>query len=100
MADLKINKQSSNGSPNDLKVEERSSNNLMVDLDELRAKIETQRTKINETVQQIKIGKYTIEEIDGKLIISDGKVKFCINEMYEVLINHCEALKVLIKDKT
>ena len=98
MADLKINKQSSNGSPNDLKVEERSSNNLMVDLDELRAKIETQRAKIEG--EALKIGKYTIEEIDGKLIISDGKVKFCINEMYEVLINHCEALKVLIKDKT
>ena len=99
MTDLKINKQSSNGSPNDLKI----------DLDELRAKIETQRIKINETVQQgnivpaakaLKIGKYAIEEIDGKLMISDGKVKFCINEMYEVLFNHCEALKVLIKDKT
>ena len=73
-----------------------NANDLKINLDELRAKIETQRAKINETVQQIKIGKYTIEEIDGKLMISDGKVKFSVNEMYEVLINHCEALKTLI----
>ena len=86
-----------------------NTSNLKIDLDELKAKIETQRAKINETIQQIKIGKYTIEEIDGKLMISDGKegeargsegsFKFSVNEMYEVLINHCEALKVLIKDK-
>ena len=83
-----------------------SSNNLMVDLNELKAKISNQMKKANETPQQIKIGKYTIEEIDGKLMISDGKegeargsegsFKFSVNEMYEVLINHCEALKTLI----
>ena len=69
---------------------------LKINIDELKAKINNQMNKVNETVQQIKIGKYTIEEIDGKLIISDGKVKFSVNEMYEVLFNHCEALKTLI----
>jgi len=73
-------------------------NNLKIDLDELKAKIDAQ-TKALEPPQQIKIGEYTIEEIDGKLMVSNGSFKFSVNEMYEVLINHCEALKTLIKDK-
>jgi hypothetical protein len=93
MADLKIEERSSNGSSNleDVK----HPNDLKVDLDKLRAKID----KTINTPQRIKIGKYTIEEIDGKLMISDGSFKFSINEMYDVLVNHCEALKVLINDK-
>ena len=70
--------------------------NLKVDLDELRAKINAQTSKDNEIPQQLKIGEYVIEEIDGKLTISNDKVNFSVNELYEVLINHSEALKVLI----
>ena len=80
----------------DITVKKRNSNDLKINLDELRAKIEAQTKKANETPQQLKVGKYTIEETDGKLMINDGKVNFSVNEMYEVLINHCEALKTLI----